>query len=233
MSQVHPIASSSSSSFNFQSVFNAALEAYEKKTKCKLISHPLAAQLQSCDSPTAILSVLQGVIQQFDHRRSSGKDIDSNDDVLIDIFVRIEGFFMRLESYTEVPPTAAMTDVIEIRQGRSKKFVKKLLGGNDIEGALKRLDTLTMEEARLAIAETRMVVTETRVDVAETRMVTAETLNVTHKIDDKVAVLVDDVKEANAGIQRSANIADEEKQSQLRKELQNWLSLRTPRPTTI
>jgi hypothetical protein len=71
MFQGHPTASSSSSCSNFQSVFNAALEAYEKKTKCKLISHPLAAQLQSCDSPTAILSVLQGVIQQFDHRRSS------------------------------------------------------------------------------------------------------------------------------------------------------------------
>ena len=70
MSQAHPIASSSSSS-NFQSVFNAALEAYEKKTKCKLISHPLAAQLQSCDSPIAILSVLQDLIQKFDNSRSS------------------------------------------------------------------------------------------------------------------------------------------------------------------
>jgi hypothetical protein len=70
MSQAHPIASSSSSS-NFQSVFNAALEAYEKKTKCKLLSHPLVAQLQSCDSPIAILSVLQDLIQQFDNRRSS------------------------------------------------------------------------------------------------------------------------------------------------------------------
>jgi hypothetical protein len=51
-----------------------------------------------------------------------------------------------------------------------EKFVRKLLGRNDIEDALKRLDTLTMEEARMAIAET---------------------LNVTHKMDDKVAVLVD------------------------------------------
>ena len=68
MSQAHPIASSSS---NFQSVFNAALEAYEKKTKCKLLSHPLAAQLQSCDNPIAILSVLQDLIQQFDRRRRS------------------------------------------------------------------------------------------------------------------------------------------------------------------
>ena len=71
MSQTHPIASSSSSSSNFQSVFDAALKAYEKKTKSKLLTHPLAAQLQSCDSPTAILSVLQDLIQQFDRRRSS------------------------------------------------------------------------------------------------------------------------------------------------------------------
>jgi hypothetical protein len=68
MSQTSANASSSS---NFQSVLNAALEAYEKKTKCKLLTHPLANQLQSCDSPAAILSVLQDLIQQFDRRRSS------------------------------------------------------------------------------------------------------------------------------------------------------------------
>ena len=74
MSQVHPNASSSSS---FQSVFHAALEAYEKKTKSKLLAHPLAAQLQSCDSPSAILSVLQDLIQQFDRRRSSDERLSS------------------------------------------------------------------------------------------------------------------------------------------------------------
>ena len=72
MSQTYPNASSSS---NFQSVFNAALEAYEKKTKYKLFTHPLAAQLQSCDSPTAILSVLQDMIQQFDPRRSGNQSL--------------------------------------------------------------------------------------------------------------------------------------------------------------
>ena len=77
MSQVHPNASSSSSSSSFQSVFNAALGAYEKKTKSKLLAHPLAAQLQSCDSPSAILSVLQDLIQQFDRRRSSDERLSS------------------------------------------------------------------------------------------------------------------------------------------------------------
>ena len=68
MSQSPPTASSSSS--NFQSVLNAALDAYEKTTKKKLLDHPLATQLQSCDSPTAILSVLQDLIQQFEQNRS-------------------------------------------------------------------------------------------------------------------------------------------------------------------
>ena len=70
MSQAHPTASSSSSSpSNFQSILNAALEAYEKKANNKLLTHPLATQLQSCDSPTAILSVLQDLTQQFDQCR--------------------------------------------------------------------------------------------------------------------------------------------------------------------
>jgi hypothetical protein len=48
--------------------------------------------------------------------------------------------------------------------------MRKLLGRNDIEDALKRLDALTMEEVQMA---------------------TAENLNITHKVDDKVAVLID------------------------------------------
>jgi hypothetical protein len=59
--------------------------------------------------------------------------------VLIDIFVRIESFFKRLESHTEVPPTAAMRNVIvkiiievlsilaiatkEVNQGRSSELI--------------------------------------------------------------------------------------------------------------
>ena len=76
MSQTHAHPSASSSS-NFQSVLDAALEVYEKKTKTKLLDHPLAARLQSCDSPTAVLSILQDLIQQFDRRRSSDERLSS------------------------------------------------------------------------------------------------------------------------------------------------------------
>ena len=64
-----PMASSSSA--NFQSIFNASLQAYDNKTKNKLLDHPLATQLQSCNSPDAVLTVLQDLVQQFDQRRTS------------------------------------------------------------------------------------------------------------------------------------------------------------------
>jgi hypothetical protein len=75
MSQIAPVVPSSSSSSNFLSVFNAALEAYESATKNKLLTHPLATQLQSCDSPAAILTVLQDLVQKFEQCRGSNEKL--------------------------------------------------------------------------------------------------------------------------------------------------------------
>ena len=63
MSQVLSSSSTSTPS-NFQSIFNAALQGYEKKTKNKLLTHPLATQLESCTSPEDVLSVLEGLLDQ-------------------------------------------------------------------------------------------------------------------------------------------------------------------------
>ena len=40
------------------------------------------------------------------------KDVRASQDTLVDVFERIEMFFRRLVVYTDVPPTAEMTDVI-------------------------------------------------------------------------------------------------------------------------
>jgi hypothetical protein len=40
------------------------------------------------------------------------KDVRASQDTLVGIFERIELFFRRLETYTEVPPTTEMTDII-------------------------------------------------------------------------------------------------------------------------
>jgi len=42
----------------------------------------------------------------------AAKDVSGSQDTLVDLFNRIEYFFRRLEVYTEVPPTSAMTDII-------------------------------------------------------------------------------------------------------------------------
>jgi hypothetical protein len=53
------------------------LQSYNNKTKNKLLDHPLAAQLQPCESPNAVLSVLQDLIQQFDQRRASDERLNN------------------------------------------------------------------------------------------------------------------------------------------------------------
>ena len=57
-------------SSNFQAIFQAALKSYQKQTKSDLIAHPLASQLKSCNSTTAILTILQDQVQEFDKSRN-------------------------------------------------------------------------------------------------------------------------------------------------------------------
>ncbi|KAH9057379.1 hypothetical protein EDB87DRAFT_1578759 [Lactarius vividus] len=215
------IPSGSASSTHFETVFAAALEEYKKQTKNDITSHPLAAQLKTCDSPGAVLDLLQVQVQAFDKSQGANKvtnwldptvkvlyafsatlgnavglvyppsnaiftgigvllqaakDVRASQDALVDLFGRIDNFFRRLEKHIEVRPTAAMMDVIvkimvevlsilgivtkEIRRGTMKltfvaeKYLLKLVGRQDVEGALQRLDKLTQAEALMAAAET-------------------------------------------------------------------------------
>ena len=74
MSQTELNASSS----DVQSLLTAALEAHEETTKINLLTHPLAAQIRSCDSPTAILSVIQDLVQKIDQDDMSDQDWPPN-----------------------------------------------------------------------------------------------------------------------------------------------------------
>ncbi|KAN0128644.1 hypothetical protein V8E53_013563 [Lactarius tabidus] len=148
----------------------------------------------------------------------AAKDVEASQDVLIDLFERIENFFKRLESYTSVPPTDAMTDIIvkimvevlnifaiatkEMRRGRATKFLKKLIGKKEMEDALKRLDKLTQDEARMAAAEI---------------------LKLTH-------IVMNDGKETKQVVQQLANSIDEAKWDRVRESLRKWVP--SPDPST-
>ena len=73
----------------------------------------------------------------------AAKDVESSKDALIELFERIENFFKRLETYTSVPPTEAMTNIIvkimtevlnifaiatkEMKQGRASTLLLTIL----------------------------------------------------------------------------------------------------------
>ncbi|KAH9069639.1 hypothetical protein EDB83DRAFT_2582967 [Lactarius deliciosus] len=236
-----PATTSSQSSSNIEGIFDAALKSYKKKTKNDLKKHDIFKQLETCNSPAAILAVFQAT--QFDFSRTAGddrlkkwlvptinvlyafsgtlsegvalvfppakvvfagvgvlllaaKDVVASQDILVDIFGRIESFLVRLEIYTGVPLTPAMTDKMvqitveildilatatkEMEQSRTKKFLKKVAGWTDLEDGLKKLDKLTNEEVVMA---------------------SVQVLKVTHKIDNKVAGVGEDVRNVDEKVQ--------------------------------
>ncbi|KAI9437184.1 hypothetical protein H4582DRAFT_2129609 [Lactarius indigo] len=290
-----PATTSSESSSNIEAIFDAALKSYNKKTKNDLKNHDLFEQLETCDSPAAILASFQAF--QFDPSRTAAddrlkkwlvptinvlcafsgtlsegvglvfppaklvfagvgvlllaaKNVTASQDILVDIFGRIESFFVRLETYTDVPLTPAMTDKMvqitveildvlatatkEMEQSRSKKFLKKVAGWTDLEDGLKKLDKLTSEEVVMA---------------------SVQLLKVTHKIDSKVTIVGDGVRGIDAKVQvvnnnikavadegkatamevktilrQTAGDVDDMKRNQLRESLRKWQS--PPDPST-
>ena len=71
MSQT-PTATTSTS--NYQAIFDNALEAYKKKTNNDLRSHPLLPKLQNCNSPDAVLTLLRDQIPVIGPSRSTSSD---------------------------------------------------------------------------------------------------------------------------------------------------------------
>ena len=66
---------STSSSPNFQLIFNNALKAYERRTRSDLLAHPLVAQLQDCNSVGAILDIVHQQVQEFHQSREGDESL--------------------------------------------------------------------------------------------------------------------------------------------------------------
>ncbi|KAH9073507.1 hypothetical protein EDB83DRAFT_78369 [Lactarius deliciosus] len=176
-------------------------------------------------SPAKVISAGIGVLLL------AAKDVDASQEVLADLFERLENFFKRLEFYMEVPPTDAMTDIIvrimtevlnifaivtkEMKQGRAKKFLKKLVGRKDIEDALTRLDKLTQEEARMAATHI----------LSLTHAVDNKVTSVGNKlkdVDNRMDVVIRDGKDARVVLRQTSNNVDDVKWNQLRESLRRW-----------
>jgi hypothetical protein len=62
-------------SSNFQTIFNAALSNYAKRTNIDLASHPFAQTLQTCDDAEAILALFQDKAKQFQEYRDGNRKL--------------------------------------------------------------------------------------------------------------------------------------------------------------
>lgn len=56
---------------NYQSIFNAALGSYKKRTGKDLASDPLLRRLETCHSPDDVFAILRGLILGSDQSRSN------------------------------------------------------------------------------------------------------------------------------------------------------------------
>ncbi|KAI0295319.1 hypothetical protein B0F90DRAFT_1670156 [Multifurca ochricompacta] len=218
------MSSQTISSSNFQLILDA-FEDYSKQTGVDLSGtknpNPFADKLRSCDSPEAILKLLQDSAKAFTEYRegdrkliswlspvvqvlhafsgilgevvsltpfqpakaifvcidallTAASGVSASYDALMDLFECVGNFLKRLHVYIEMTVTPLMSDIIvkiivqvlsvlslatkQIKQGRFKKFAKKLLGESEIEAVLQRLDRLTREEAQLTVVQTLQVV---------------------------------------------------------------------------
>jgi hypothetical protein len=86
----HPNPSTSSSP-NFQLIFNNALKTYEKRTKSDLLAHPLAAQLQDCNSLSSIIAIIHQQVQQFQQSREGDEGLTKWLDPTVKVLYSLSG----------------------------------------------------------------------------------------------------------------------------------------------
>jgi hypothetical protein len=141
----------------------------------------------------------------------AAKDVVASRDAIADIFERIESFFRRLETYTEVPTTEAMRDTIvkimvevlgifaivtkEIKQGRASEPTLddlSLPADRKTEKYLKKLFGRADIEDALGRLD--------KLTQEEARMAIMEVLKVAHKVEDRVKTVGDNVEDVNGKI---------------------------------
>jgi predicted XRE-type DNA-binding protein len=142
----------------------------------------------------------------------AAKEVEASQDLLIDVFERIENFFRRLEVYTTVPPTPAMTDMMvkimvevldilgtatkEMKQSRASELIlvlRSLEAHVCLEKFLKKIAGITKLEDGLKKLD--------KMTNEEVRMASAELLQVTHSIDAKVERVDENVRLVEGKVQ--------------------------------
>ena len=160
----------------------------------------------------------------------TAQGVAASKDVLAEIFDRIGWFFARLETYTEVAPTMAMTNIImeimaevikifgiatkELRRGSASEFLISRVGNS----TQLRTEKFFRKLAGMAELEDALNKLD-RLTQEEARMAHAEVLRITHSIrnevkivDGKVGRVEDKVEEVGDKVGGQVQCVDEKVQ---------------------
>ncbi|KAH8983508.1 hypothetical protein EDB92DRAFT_1819439 [Lactarius akahatsu] len=161
---------------NFQSILDA-LDKYAEQTGIDLNKNPFTVEINGCDSPDAVLRLLQVNLEAFEYFRNKNRKFIDCLSPVVQFVHSFSGILGEAAGLTPFQPAklifvginvlfTIMVELIsilalarkQISQGRFKQFAKKLLGDTKIEKILRRLDRLTQEEARMTVAQTLAIV---------------------------------------------------------------------------
>ena len=142
------------------------------------------------------------VVGYFDTQISqAAKDVATSQDALIEVFRRVESFLGRLETYTHVPLSDEMTDVVvnimaevlsilaiatrDIKEGRGSELIPRersnLVAYSFSEKFVKRL--MGKRDIEDALGQLDKFTQD------EVRMAVAQVLKITNRVDDNVQVV--------------------------------------------
>ncbi|KAI9459821.1 hypothetical protein F5148DRAFT_275263 [Russula earlei] len=218
-------ASNVASPSNFESLFQAALAKYAKKTGQGLVNHPLAVMIDRCDSPVALLAIYEKQALAFDefrngdpklikwlapvvnglHALTTSAGISAGASLAFPpakaIFAGIGVLLStakRLMIYTEIPPTPAMTEIV-------LKIMVELLNVLALatkqinQGRLKKYASKLLRGGDVEAVLQRL----DRLTLEESRTTVAQTLEVIYGLVNNMEVVMEDGKSSTDDIRQA------------------------------
>ncbi|KAH9159849.1 hypothetical protein EDB89DRAFT_1041681 [Lactarius sanguifluus] len=101
------ITTTTTDTSTFNAIFDNALKEYENKTGTNLTTHPLSDKLRTCDSPDAVLNILQEHVRAYEESRNGDQRLTKLLDPTIHIlylFSSALGEGVSLVSSVPTPP---------------------------------------------------------------------------------------------------------------------------------
>ncbi|KAI0282900.1 hypothetical protein BC826DRAFT_1179831, partial [Russula brevipes] len=183
-------------------------------------SETIGGAVSSAYPPAAL------IITGINSLLSAVQAASASQDAMFALFERIENFFRRLETYIGLPRTAGMMEIIvkvmaevliilglatrEIKQGKTTRVLKKLIGRSDIKDALQRLDNLMQEEGRMAAVQGLKATQGVDERVAGIRN---DVQGVGDRVNDRIDVVIDGGERLRGELQQVVDDVGDQKRS--------------------